>query len=363
MSTLQPLFIVGTGRCGSTMLSNLVRRHPDLLSLSELFSLATDLGGRIAMCFPDHPIGADELWRIVAGIPPKLATMRRHDVMMDEVLYRPAAPSRFGSVSGVPTILETTLPHLCDEPEALFDDLERFVSTLPTAAVGQHYQQMFSFLAHRFGKRTWIERSGGSLRLARRLIESFPDARFVHLVRDGRNCAISMSRHLGFRMALIAIQLTEILGVDPWESSDRAYVDDVPEELMPFLPERFDREAFVRYETPLPLCGHYWSGEILTGLDELSGVAPGRLLTLRYEDFGRAPRPTIARLMEFIGVDANDAWIERLAGIVRPARSRFTELEPGERRALTEACQPGFAALAELYSAEVAETAMDGTPT
>lgn len=362
MGALAPLFIVGTGRCGSTMLSNLVRRHPDLLSISEFFSLATDLGGRISMCFPDHPIGADELWRIVAGIQPKLATMRRHDAMMDEVLYRPAALSRFGGVPGVPAILETALPHLCDEPDALFADLERFVSTLPVAPVGQHYQQVFGFLAHRFGKRTWVERSGGSLRLVRRLIKCFPDARLVHLVRDGRTCAISMSRHLGFRMALIAVQLTEILGVDPWESRDRAYVDDVPEELLPFLPERFDREAFLRYETPLPLCGHYWSGEIVTGLDELSGVAPGRLLTLRYEDFGRAPRPTIARLMEFIGVDADDAWIERMAGIVRPARSRFSELAPGARRALMDACQPGFAALAELYSTEIAEAAVSEVP-
>ncbi|WP_437872387.1 SDR family oxidoreductase [Sorangium sp. So ce363] len=253
--------------------------------------------------------------------------------------------------------------------DAALRGCERFAyAEVPLVELCQWYfqvleeTQVFGFLAHRFGKRAWVERSGGSLRLVRRLIKNFPDARFVHLVRDGRTCAISMSRHLGFRMALIAVQLTEILGVDPWESRDRAYVDDVPEELLPFLPERFDREAFLRYETPLPLCGHYWSGEIVTGLDELSGVAPGRLLTLRYEDFGQAPRPTIARLMEFIGVDVDDVWIERMAGIVRPARSRFSELAPGERRALMEACQPGFAALAELYSDEIAEAALDEAP-
>ena len=33
MST--PTFIVGTGRCGSTMLSNMLREHPKVLSLSE----------------------------------------------------------------------------------------------------------------------------------------------------------------------------------------------------------------------------------------------------------------------------------------------------------------------------------------
>ena len=51
-----------------------------------------------------------------------------------------------------------------------------------------------------------------------------------------------------------------------------------------------------------------------------------------------------------------------IVALVRPgdlgAIERFHQsihhAEPGERRALMEACQPGFAALAELYSAEVA---------
>jgi hypothetical protein len=30
-------FVVGTGRCGSTMLSAMLREHPDVLSMSEFF--------------------------------------------------------------------------------------------------------------------------------------------------------------------------------------------------------------------------------------------------------------------------------------------------------------------------------------
>ena len=43
---IQPVFIVGAGRYGSTMLSNMVRSHCAILSVSDLVSVA-DLGGRI----------------------------------------------------------------------------------------------------------------------------------------------------------------------------------------------------------------------------------------------------------------------------------------------------------------------------
>lgn len=346
MATHAPLFIVGTGRCGSTMLSEVVRSHPQLLSLSEVFTFVTDLGGRIGECFPAHPLTGAELWSVLGAAPPKLAAMLRHGVAMDEVLYRPAAGQRYGVEQGVPALLQTALPHLSPEPEAVYEALGSFVRARPRAPVGEHYQQAFDWLAARFGREHWVERSGGSLRIVGRLAACFPGARFVHIVRDGRDCAISMSRHLGFRMALVAIQLTEILGVDPWESPDRRGEGDLPDELVPLLPERFDGEALLRYETALPLCGHYWSGEIMAGLLELSRLPPERVLTLRYEDFGAAPRAMIARLMELMQVDAPARWLDEAAAIVRPARCHVAELPARERRELEEACAPGFEALA-----------------
>ena len=37
-STIPPVFILSTGRCGSTMVSNILNRHPQVLSLSEFIS-------------------------------------------------------------------------------------------------------------------------------------------------------------------------------------------------------------------------------------------------------------------------------------------------------------------------------------
>lgn len=345
-----PVFVVGTGRCGSTLLSNLLREHPRILSVSELFSLATDLGGRIAETFPDGALDAGAFWGLVAGVHPRAAMMLRHGVAMDEVLYRPGPYTRFSAETGVPAILQTALPHLVSDADALYAEVERFVAAQPIATVGDHLRSLFGWLAHRFEKETWVERSGGSLRIVARLLAAFPDARFVHLVRDGRDCALSMSRHPGFRMALVSAQLTEILGVDPYASDDRTHEDDLPDALVPLLPERFDADAFRRYDTPPALCGHYWSGECIAGVRALAAVDPSRVLVLRYEDLARAPEVPLARLIAFLGDDlVDEAWIRRAAEIARPPRSTWTDLPATERRWLEAACRPGFEALGDLY--------------
>jgi hypothetical protein len=350
MDASVPVFVVGTGRCGSTMVSELVREHRHVLSISELFSFVSDLGGRIAQAFPTQAQDGAEFWQIVAAVLPKQSTMLRLGVAMPEVLYQPSVSGRFTAEAGVPAILQATLTHLDREPDALFDELAAFMCARAPAPAPEHYAAMFAWLTRRFGKRAWIERSGGSLRVVHRLRAAFPDAKFLHLVRDGRACALSMSRHLGFRMAVLAMQLTEILGVDPYASTDRTWIDDLPDELLAFLPERFDAAAFRSHSIPLPLFGHYWSGEIVQGLAELADLPEDRVLTMRYEDFVETPAAAIARVGELFGEGVrDDGWVERVVARVRRTSASFDGHGAAELRALDDACAPGFAALGGLY--------------
>lgn len=344
--TYGPVLVLGTGRCGSTLLSSMVRDHPEAASISELFSFITDLGMRIDRAFPAGPISGTRFWSILADPQPRQSMLLANGRRMPEVLY-PGDRGRFSVEGGIPPILQALLPHLDPEdPDRLFDDLATAITSWDPAPVGDHYRATFEHLAERTGRRFWVERSGGSLRLAERLLANFADAKVIHLVRDGRDTAVSMSRHAGFRMALVCSLQAEMLGVDPFDSDDRSEEDDLSEELAAVLPEHFTGAAFDAVDLPPALCGHYWSGEIIAGLAALAELPAERLLTIRYEDLVAEPEPTVAAIDTFLTGRVDPEWVERASRRVEVQPHRWTELPPQEQTELTMACQPGFDALA-----------------
>jgi putative sulfotransferase len=344
-----PTFVVGTGRCGSTMLSNMLREHPNVLSLSEFFSFVSD-GSRISEAFSPEPMDGAQFWTVVTGCVAEKSFAMQHGIASPEFLYRYDDPSaRFSFRTGVPAILLTTLPHLTDDHDALFELLREEVSTWPDAMIGEHYRHLFAWLSARFGKRLWVERSGASYQVAEQVIGIFPEPRFVHMVRDGRDAALSNREHSGFRLAMLLISLQKCLGVDPLADADRSHLDRVPAELLPFLPERFDVDAFRAFRFPLSFCGGLWSHQIGNGMRALRMVPPHRLLTLRYEDFFTEPKRQLDALAAFLGDEfVDEDWSARCAATVRKPKSTWCDLPDAEAAELTEACRPGFKLLRQV---------------
>ncbi len=356
-SKIQPVFIVGTGRCGSTMLSNMIRDHADILSVSEFLVSVTDFAGRIPQAFPEGGwMDAHQVWDVLAGCHPRQTAMLRHGVEMDEMLYPLKPTSHFSRQTGVPAILYVTLPHLTPDPDALFDELHDFVMTFKPDLAIRQYVRVFEWLQARFGKKTWVERSGGSLRAVPRLAKSFPEARFIHIVRDGRDCAISMSNHTGFRMMMACTIMNEILGYDPYDTDQRQGMEDLPDQLYNLLPEHFNGEAFGKLDAPAALFGHYWSGEMMRGLKTLAELSADRVLTIHFEDILAQPEPWLRRLVEFIDPSfVDEDWVLRAAATIRPVRSSWRALPAAQQSALTDACAPGFQALSSYGFAREAE--------
>jgi putative sulfotransferase len=319
-----------------------------VLSLSEFFANVTE-GVRLAECFAPEPIDGDRFWRILSATAPMLSFVLLHRIRYDECIYPCDDPmARYSRETGVPAILGTTLPHLTSDHDRLFDVLATEVSEWPDRPIAEHYRHLFEWLAVRFRKRLWIERSGSSLSMIEWFLTNYPDARFVHITCDGRDTALLMRQHTGMRIYHAMNWLGEYLCVDPLTSPDRSQIDCVPSELLSILPERFDIDAFNAYEAPLRACGGIWIHHIETGLKVLWALPAERLLTLRYEDFFIDPKRELDKLAAFLGEDyIDEGWSARCAATVRQPRSTWRDLPMDEASALTEACRPGFELLCE----------------
>jgi Sulfotransferase family len=135
------------------------------------------------------------------------------------------------------------------------------------------------------------------------LAAAFPDASFVHLLRDGRAVAYSLSR------------------VDWWEDGVVWWYGDTP---------RHWRE---QGGDPWELAAAHWVRELASIEEGLAAVPPDRRLELRYEELVRSPVAVLRRVARFAALaddpgwagelgrlrypDKNQAWAERLAPEVR----------------------------------------------
>jgi len=332
-------FIVGTGRCGSTLLSRMLGEHDDVLSLFEFFT-GLDWGRR----FGDDPMSGEELASLVGAEQPFVTAVLRRGYDVEEITYPFEAGGRYRRSDPLPWTLVSMLPRLSDDPDTLYDAMLAFARSLPLQPPVEHYRRLFGWLGSRTQRLHWVERSGSSIEYLADLARVFPQARFVHLHRDGRETALSMRAHHAYRLPICLLYDAPIdgLGTDAVKVSDlgeidvhAAPTDDDP--ISRILASRPPAETF----------GRYWSDQITRGLDAAASIAPERLLDVRFEDLLAAPANALSAIATFFELDmGGDEWLRRAAAMVRgtvPLRRRSLASEEGKR--LDDACRAAMARL------------------
>lgn len=336
-------FIVGTGRCGSTMLSRILHVHPDVLSLSEFFtSLRGALPGQEVQT---GDVDGSELWDILSSPDPLYDAVVRDGLRIPEMSY-PYGRGRFSPDTGVPKICHSTLPVLTDHPDALYDRLAAEVPGWPRRTAADSYRALFRFLAEVLGRRVVVERSGGSLGVIPLLREVFPEARFVLMYRDGPDCALSMSRHPIFRFRGLA-RAAAVEGGLPWPSPLEAIMASMPGHFAGLLTPPFDPDRFMAYPIPLGWFGAWWSTAMCDGVEALGEVPPGSRACLTYEGLLREPGAELTRLAGFLGVTPLAEWLTSASRLVdqRRAGTARRQLGPEDFSQLQEACALGAEAI------------------
>jgi hypothetical protein len=208
-----PFFIVGNDRSGTTMLRLIVDRGPEAAVPPE------------SMYLTDFTPAFD------AGEPHDAAAAQR---LMRQIWEHPKV--RLWELDGAPPAV----------PDGLTgEDAFRFIAAAP-----------FEAYAARHGKRRWGDKTPHYVHHVDYLLRLWPRARFVVLVRDGRDVALSLRR-------------------------------------MPFGPNNAWAAA------------QWWARGIRAGA-AAARAHPGSVLTIRYEDLAQRPAEEVRRLCEFLALSYTD---------------------------------------------------------
>ncbi|MEA2555186.1 MAG: hypothetical protein QOI60_517 [Actinomycetota bacterium] len=211
-----PFFIVGCGRSGTTMLRLVFDAHPDVAMPMESHFI-DQLANRWGAFAPAGRLDHDALFH----------ALKRHLRRMQ-----------------------------IDEAEA-----RRRVTALVNPGVTDVVEAIFRVYADANGKRRWADKTPGYVVTMPLLADLWPDAKFVHLIRDGRDVALS-------------------------------YLDQ------PFGPKR------------VPDAAQLWRRRVSIGRRNGAVLGPSRYLEVRYEEIVADPQARLAELCDFLDLRFDPAMLD-----------------------------------------------------
>jgi omega-hydroxy-beta-dihydromenaquinone-9 sulfotransferase len=273
----RPIFIVGTGRCGSTAFHRLLALHPEVMWLSGM-----------AYLFPRRPS-----WNRMAVSAMGNPLLRR--VFGGKI--RPGEQYRFWDEHA----------YGFSEP---FRDL---VAADVTARVKKHVRSAIAPMLTGSRSRLLAKITGWP-RIGF-LNEIFEDARFIHIVRDGRAVASSLL-HIdfwsgwkgpdGWRAGKLSPQDQAI-----WEASGRSFVT---------------------------LAGLEWRIQMRAMEAASRSLSPAQFLEIKYEEFCDHPLETCRRVLEFSELPESAGFTHQVqAASIRNMSSRWrNDLTPAQQALLDD---------------------------
>lgn len=266
-----PIFIVGTPRCGSTMVQDVLSRHPQIAYLTHAMDLFVD----------------PELFRAVEFLRTRMnLNIRGERYLKDSVEVDGGSPSeamRFWGTALKLDPFELQWPHRRIEDFSA-GEIEQLKDYL------RHVLQCFQ---HPFHRRL-LSKSPALLTELQLLQDIFPDARFIHLVRDGRMVANSLIK-------LYRRQVEQNERMQHPMFTDKAFV---PFPRVPGLSEWVERWGAEDLRTT----ANVWNSSI----DVVEQTRPGLKYfhEVRYEDILTDPVGEFDRILEFCALtpaSADDA--------------------------------------------------------
>jgi hypothetical protein len=263
-------FLVGAGRSGTTLLYKLLCLHPQVGYISNYEN-------RLSW-FPDGLAA-----RAVAGqLDAKL-----------HAWFNRGGNAYFVDRPWIKKVFPT--PH---EGESIYRACQVPLypgrDDLPDARTTECLRRRFARFRRRSGGRLFLSKRTANNRRVRYLSAIFPEARYVHLVRDGR-------------------EVTQSLAAVEWWADHTVWWDG-----------RTAAEMERCGESRLSICARNWVRELEELRTQLQPVPAHKLVELRFEDLLRDPVTQLERVVRFLGLDFSPAYRSAIETLqLRPVRARW----------------------------------------
>jgi hypothetical protein len=246
----QPLFLIGVGRSGTSFIYRLLAAH------------------RQAAWFSN--------WTNQLPALPQLAALSRL-----ASLPAPAAVKKT-AIWPKPHVEGNGIYRYCDIHSLIWQHNRPLDSgDVPPAATAKFIDIIRAHLRYQGGSRFLHKNVNNSLRVAY-LSEVFPDARFIHIIRDGRSAAMSLCR------------------VPFWKTIRFWWNGLTP------------AECVAQGEDPLVLAGRLWQKTLCAARDAGAQLPSERYLEVRYEDFVKSPAEGLTQLLTFCGLPPDQRCLAEL---------------------------------------------------
>jgi hypothetical protein len=284
----QVAFLVGAGRSGTTLLQKLLCLHPQIAYISNYEN-------RFAW-FPDGLACGVIANRLQA----KLGAW-----------FDQGGNAYFVGRPWFKKIFPT--PH---EGEAVFAScgIPLFPSAdyVPDATTGACLTRRFEQIRARAHATVFLSKRTANNRRIRLLSSIFPAARYVHLIRDGRDVTQSLA------------------SVEWWDNHTVWWDGRTPLEM--------ERAG----EARLSICARNWVRELEELRVGLERIAPAQILELRFEELLSDPLRHLERVANFLGVDFSPAYRDAIESLsLQPARARWaTDWDADQRAGVLAEIQP-----------------------
>lgn len=262
--TISPFFIVGTGRCGTNLLREMLETNKHIRVIPETHFIPT-----LYDKFGLEPIEFDDFYEVIDNI------YAAKGYKWIKVILRDAG-----------------------KEEKLFQQqFRKFAEeNIKNGTIKDYIESLYMFL---YDKKNYIigDKSPHYGTVLNIILKIWPESKVIHLTRDPITTALSMTKHSGFKKYI--------------------YNKTNPENLDRIM---YRKEFFNIPENSITIEESliFWQNVLLETLNKLKNVKKQNLLTVKYEDIVLFPHKTISKISDFLGIDSNKKWLNKAIQIPRP---------------------------------------------